>query len=1258
MTKQLFSIFVLVFSYFSKTQAQCPQFYDSQGNLSANPVFVYCQGGPFSLSIQSPTSFPAFAINWGDGTPLSTGLSYSAMTNINHVYKDTVATFVITLNIPLSACTQTYLVVTELPVAAGAQNFGGVTSFCAPGTITVTNLSTNVSPTTVFTWDWGDGTPIQTFNSANQGQNVIHTFAAGNVPSCQRQVTLRASNYCRPIPNPLNLFVDIYDLDNTTIGVDRVTKCFPETTFTLTNTTQRQCFAQGNTFQRQERWNLGNYWGLGRDSIINWSPWPPTSPRVVSFPGLGTYTVTLLDSNRCGVKSAARVVNVVLPPVAGMIAPSGTICQNTSVTFTNSSQPGYSYKWNFGIGAAFVDLGPGNKSIIYATPGTYSVQHVAFVNGSSAACSDTAKAVVVVVAAPVANFSLSPTSGCGSVTAVTFTNGTTGALTYTWILGNGNTFVGLTPTAQNYTNAGVSTISLLVTGATGCVHTKTSDVVVYAKPIPNFPQFANCVNAVSNFSSTSIVSGTAAISSYTWNFGDNSPKSSQQNPTHTYSLANTYTVKLIVSTPFCSDSINKTIVINLRPTANFVFTPSVNCPPFAVTFSNTTTSGVNYNWRFGTATNATSSAVSPSFAFGNSGQTIQNYTVTLVTSTGAGCADSIKKVIAVYPKPIASFTTNILAGCSPIPINFTNTSVGVNTYSWNFGNGSVSTNTNSTHIFSNTTLGFQTRTVQLSVNNNFGCKDTAFQTIQVFPESLSAFTLTPGSGCGPMAVSFSPVQGAISYTWNYGDGSPVSNAANPPHTYTNNTTSDRTFTINLGTTNAFGCIGGTSATATVFAKPVANFSFSPNNGCTPLVVTFTNTSVLNAVNSWTFGNGQTSPGTDPVTTYSIAPGEANKTFSVNLRVTSAKGCQDNLNNIVRVFALPKSQFNVDTPACSPRSLTFTNTSIGANSYTWSFGDGSPTMNTKDPTKLFINNTQFHVTYQVTLNTKSNDGCDNSITVPVVVHPKPVFFVLSAPDSGCSPLKVNFSRVVGAVKYYWNFDKTLDGAGIVTTNSISNTFVNTSGLEKNYSVQMVAEDIFGCKDTAEKTVRVFPNPIAKFTASPLSVFIPNQTTNFTNISVSGNAFSWDFGDGNKSVEKNPSHTYTKAGEYEITLKVTTNRGCMDQFTLPEKVKASDETDIQVPNAFTPNSAGSPGNQYNPKADDNDIFHPVLRGAEKYNFSIYSRWGELIFDTRDSNEGWDGYYKGKLCTQDIYIWKISATFIDGKTYNKTGDVLLLR
>jgi len=105
-------------------------------------------------------------------------------------------------------------------------------------------------------------------------------------------------------------------------------------------------------------------------------------------------------------------------------------------------------------------------------------------------------------------------------------------------------------------------------------------------------------------------------------------------------------------------------------------------------------------------------------------------------------------------------------------------------------------------------------------------------------------------------------------------------------------------------------------------------------------------------------------------------------------------------------------------------------------------------------------------------------------------------------------------------------------------------------------------------------------------------------------------------------------------------------------------ALDETSVEVPNAFTPNPNGSPGTKYNPKDLSNDIFHPNIKGTEKYTLSIYSRWGELLFETKDPEEGWDGYYKGKLCTQDVYIWKVTATFVDGKTYSKTGDLLLLK
>ena len=99
-------------------------------------------------------------------------------------------------------------------------------------------------------------------------------------------------------------------------------------------------------------------------------------------------------------------------------------------------------------------------------------------------------------------------------------------------------------------------------------------------------------------------------------------------------------------------------------------------------------------------------------------------------------------------------------------------------------------------------------------------------------------------------------------------------------------------------------------------------------------------------------------------------------------------------------------------------------------------------------------------------------------------------------------------------------------------------------------------------------------------------------------------------------------------------------------------------MQVPNAFTPNVNGSAGSLYGKTDLSNDIFHPQIRGANKYLMSIFSRWGELLFETKNPDEGWDGYYKGKLCTQDVYVWKITATFIDGKSYNKAGDVLLMR
>jgi gliding motility-associated-like protein len=189
--------------------------------------------------------------------------------------------------------------------------------------------------------------------------------------------------------------------------------------------------------------------------------------------------------------------------------------------------------------------------------------------------------------------------------------------------------------------------------------------------------------------------------------------------------------------------------------------------------------------------------------------------------------------------------------------------------------------------------------------------------------------------------------------------------------------------------------------------------------------------------------------------------------------------------------------------------------------------------------------------------------------------------------------------------------------------------------------------------------VFSKPNAFFIADPSIVFIPNTALVCTNQSSSdANSFYWDFGDGQNSTSKNPTHYYQTEGYYQIYLIATNSSNCKDTFNLPYPIRANLDSEIDVPNAFSPNPNGSNGGTFSSSDMNNDVFHPVIRGVDKYELTIFSRWGELLFVSKDLTIGWDGYYKGKLCTQDVYVWKIKATTIDNKKIDKTGDLLLLR
>lgn len=1335
MIRNYYFIFLFFFCSLG-LKAQCPQFYDGMGVPSAAPYWVGCSGGTYTLNLSSPTALITYSIDWGDGSPVTAGGPQPANTPIVHNYAAVIDTFIVTITTDTGVpCVMTGVVVMEEPVNASIQiPIGGVTTACAPATLDFINSSTDVSPTTWFTWDFGDGSAPVVFDYTNGGQTVSHTYLPGTV-NCQTAVTLTAENYCSFGTPTLASFnpIQIYDIDDAAITPDALLKCFPDNTFTFTNTTNRNCLAQGNMAQRYEYWNFGDHWGLGVDSIINWTAWPPTFPHSLTYPGIGSYTVMLVDSSFCGLDTAFVTVQIVPPPTAGNTAPVDSGCVGVVFNFNNTSSPGYSYSWNFGDSPTWTGFPFGPVTHTYAVAGTYTVSVVAFVPGAGAACRDTATVVVTVFPSPISAFNASALVGCDSLDVI-FTDASVSAVTWSWTFGNGNVSSIPNPPSQHY-DPGTYTVSLTVVSSNGCPNTSQQTVNVYNSPLAAYTTGPTCQGSPVNFTDASTNSPGDPLTTWSWDFGDGSPISNLQNPSHTYALPGTYTIELNVNTANCTDSVVGTITINPIPTAGFTLAPTNGCGPLNVVFTNTSTGAATYNWSFGNGNAST--ATSPSELYTNPGTTDTTYYVSLLATTALGCVDSLVDSVLVFGKPLASFTSDAVASCAPMMVNFTNTSVAATTYLWDFGDGSpTSAVVNPSHLFQNTTLFIQNYNVVLVTTNAGGCTDTSMMVVQAYPEPIFGFSMVPDTGCTALTVNFPSVLGAVAYAWDFGDGF-TSTGANPTHVFTNATAVPVTYTVQLIATNAFTCMDTTYGDVLIYPQPTAAFNSSVTQGCPDLSVNFTNTSTGGTSYQWNFGDGSpVDTSTNPTHLFINTSTTVSDTFNVQLITTSGFGCTDTANTMIIVYPDVISNFTANTPICSPSAATFNNLSAGGATYLWDFGDTN-TSTLFSPTNSYINPGPAPLVFNITLTVTSSFGCVSVFTQPYTVYPTPVATFNATPltqtfpattvtftnttvnaasythtwdfgdgngstaispgahvygtwgvytvtlivtngfcpdtttqtitiippppvadfigtFAGCRPLTVspvNTSQF--ATSYVWDFG---DGVGTSTATNPTYTYYNT-GI---YTITLTATGPGGVDVvTHVDSVEVFDIPIAAFAASPLTVAATADPVNCINLSTGATSYIWDFGDGSPTnTSTNPSYTYPTEGAYQITLIAISANGCRDTFLLPSLVLVEAKTEIEVPNAFTPNPDAGNGGTYDPTSMNNDVFHPNVIGVKKYELSIYNRWGELIFESKDTNIGWDGYYKGQLCQQDVYVWKIKATSNTGEAIVKAGDVTLLR
>jgi len=194
-------------------------------------------------------------------------------------------------------------------------------------------------------------------------------------------------------------------------------------------------------------------------------------------------------------------------------------------------------------------------------------------------------------------------------------------------------------------------------------------------------------------------------------------------------------------------------------------------------------------------------------------------------------------------------------------------------------------------------------------------------------------------------------------------------------------------------------------------------------------------------------------------------------------------------------------------------------------------------------------------------------------------------------------------------------------------------------------------------------------MAGFEVNPIFMWVgqPLNTYNYTSIAAGPGQskdiwYEWDWGDHSpKNTDENPTHMYLKAGTYSITLTsgTYTDPQCSSTITKIDVVTIDTAGDMIFPNTFRPNASGEQSDVIPIGGNRNYLFYPpVITPTRKYSLQIYTRWGQLIYQTTDPNRGWNGYFRGQLCSEDVYFYRVEGVYETGEPFLKVGDVTLLR
>lgn len=987
----------------------------------------------------------------------------------------------------------------------------------------------------------------------------------------------------------------------------------------------------------------GNEWSTGE-----------TTQSIVVL-AAGTYSVTN-ESLGCTSISDPITISVNTPPVVNA-GTDVTICTGQAVTLNGAGA--ISYTWDNGVsdGVAFNPL----STATYTVTGTGS-------NG----CSDTDDVLITVNPLPNVGSGADQEICIGD--AVTLTG--SGALSYSWDNGVSDG-VAFSPTStQTYTVTG--------TDVNGCIN--TDQVVVSIKstvPLNGGADRTVCAG-------TSITLAASGASAYVWDNGVTDGVAFVPLST------TTYTVSVIAGGCLNTDEV--LVTVNPIPTVDAGNDQEV-CEGGPVTLA--ATGALLYNWDQGVADGVEFPAVSGSTYTvvgidinGCSAQDQVSVTVNPLPLVDAGTDLSVCSGTTVTLAASGAITyvwdNNVTDGISfQVFASTTYTVIGID------GNGCqnsdqmqisitatlpldagadqsicegesviLAASGASGYVWDNGVTDGQaffpvvTQTYQVSATDGSGCTNTDVVTVTVNPLPV-VDAGNDQSACGGASIVLSG-NGALTYVWDNGvqDGVAFTPLSDQTYIVTGTdgngcTETDQVFvgvfqspivsagndvvlcegeSVILSGSGAqsyqwdFGVVDGQSFTA--LSNQLYTVTGTDVNGCTAsdqvqvsliqfdMLPMSDQTVCVGESAQFQTGNADSytwSPLAD-LTFINDSTVTVNPSVSTVYKVVGQKStCIDSVMVTLNILPSPNVNAGANAVVCVGDSVLLA--ASGAATYTWNGG-------------LFTNGTYIHPTVSGYFVVEGSVGsCTAKDSLFLTVEPFPVVIFDRSGFDGCVPLTVSFSQSsINAAQYIWEFG---DGSTSTAPNPM-HTY-NSSGYA---DVTLTIISANGCvaTETEDSMIHVVDVPIAAFSTDLTSLSMDQSEVNFYNHSYFADHFLWNFGDASTSPDNNPTHTYeiTNAESYMVELIAYASENCSDTAWVVLPIEPP--LIFYVPNAFTPN-----GDKHNPK------FKPVIYSGidlTTYEFLIFNRWGQLVFEAESPDAGWDGSYKGvELVKQDIYTWKLS-------------------